>query len=338
MAQQRGPALELPADEEQARRAAVAAAPAVPRPEPAGPSHLVLRRPQRTLWQDAARRFAHHRLALLGLAILLLFAALALLAPVIAPYPQEAQDLSNQFAGPSARHWLGTDELGRDVYSRLLFAARVTFTVTVISTVLATLIGVLVGAVAGFFGGWVEAVLMRLTDVMLALPVLALLLVISKMLREMTFLRQTFGTNNVSIAVIIIILTLFGWMNLARLVHGSVLSLKQREFVEAARALGARPWRIIGQHLLPNSMAPMIVQTTLRFGTAVILEGTLSFLGLGITPPNASLGNMLTEAQGYIFRNPWLAVYPGLVIFFVVLAINFVGDALRDALDPRMAL
>jgi peptide/nickel transport system permease protein len=173
---------------------------------------------------------------------------------------------------------------------------------------------------------------------MLSLPLLILLLIVSKMLRDMAFLRNTFGTNNVSVAVIIIILTLFGWMGLARLVHGSVLSLKQREFVEAARTLGARPWRIIGQHLLPNSIAPIIVQTTLRFGTAVVLEGTLSFLGLGISPPNASLGNMLTGAQGFMFRNPMLAVYPGIVIFLVALAINFVGDALRDALDPRMSL
>jgi peptide/nickel transport system permease protein len=179
-------------------------------------------------------------------------------------------------------------------------------------------------------------VLMRLIDVMLSLPVLALLLVVSQMLRNLVFLRHTFGTNNVSIFVIVIILTLFGWMRLARLVHGSVLSLKHRDFVDAARALGAAPARIIGRHLLPNAIAPIVVQTTLRLGEAVVLESTLSFLGLGISPPLASLGNMLSGAQGYIFRNPWLAVYPGLVIFLVVLAVNFVGDALRDALDPRL--
>ena len=313
------------------------AAVAVARPESVTAT-VELRRPQRTLWRSAGRRFLRHRLGALGLVVLLVFSGLAVLAPAIAPYPFEAQDLTNQFGPPSARHWLGTDELGRDVLTRLLFAARVTFMVTVVSTILTTAIGVVVGAVAGYFGGWTETIAMRITDVMLSLPLLALLLVISKMLRDMTYLRQTFGTNNVSIAVIIIILTLFGWMTLARLVHGSVLSLKQREFVEAARTLGARPWRVITEHLLPNAMAPIIVQTTLRFGTAIILEGTLSFLGLGITPPNPSLGNMLTEAQGYMFRSPWLAVYPGLVIFFVVLAINFLGDALRDALDPRMTV
>jgi peptide/nickel transport system permease protein len=295
-------------------------------------------RPQRTLWGEAWRRFRRHRLGMMGMLVLIAFVVLGVGAPVFAPYAQEAQDLSNQFAGPSTSHWLGTDELGRDIFSRLLFAARITLFVTAVSTLLATVIGVLVGAAAGFFGGWTETILMRFTDVMLSLPELVLLLIVSKMLRDMAFLRNTFGTNNVSVAVIVIILTLFGWMALARLVHGSVLSLKQRDFVEAARTLGARPWRIIGQHLLPNSVAPIIVRTTLRFGTAVIIEGTLSFLGLGISPPNASLGNMLTGAQGVMFRNPMLAVYPGMVIFFVVLAINFVGDALRDALDPRMSL
>jgi len=279
-----------------------------------------------------------HRLGVVGVVVVVLFVLLALAAPILAPYAQEAQDLSNQFGSWSSAHWLGTDELGRDILSRLLYAARITLMVTAISTLLTTIIGVTVGSAAAYFGGWVGAVLMRLVDVMLSLPVLALLLVISQMLRNMTFLRQTFGTNNVSIFVIIIILTLFGWMRLARLVHGSVLSLKHRDFVEAARALGARSGRIIGQHLLPNSVAPIVVATTLRLGEGVVLESTLSFLGLGISPPFASLGNMLTGAQGYLFRNPWLAVYPGAVIFLLVLAVNFIGDALRDALDPRLTV
>jgi peptide/nickel transport system permease protein len=305
---------------------------------PASPRSLELTRPQRTLWGDAARRFVRHRLGVLGVVVVVFFVVVALAAPIVAPYAQEAQDLSNQFGSWSSAHWLGTDELGRDILSRLLYAARITLMVTAISTLLTTMLGVTVGSAAAYFGGWVGAVLMRLVDVMLSLPVLALLLVISQMLRNMTFLRLTFGTNNVSIFVIIIILTLFGWMRLARLVHGSVLSLKQRDFVEAARALGARSGRIIGQHLLPNSVAPIVVATTLRLGEGVVLESTLSFLGLGISPPFASLGNMLTGAQGYLFRNPWLAVYPGAVIFLLVLAVNFIGDALRDALDPRLTV
>jgi peptide/nickel transport system permease protein len=293
-------------------------------------------RPQRTLWREAGRRFVHHRLGLLGSLVLLAFALLASLAPLIAPYPQDAQDLLNQFGGWSSSHWLGTDELGRDILTRLLYAARVTLFVTLLSTLLATAFGVTVGALAGYFGGWIEVALMRLTDVMLSLPLIAVLLVVSQMLRNMTYLRQTFGTNNVSVFVIVVILTLFGWMGMARIVHGTLLSLKQRDYVEAARALGAGSVHTITRHLLPNAAAPIIVQTTLRLGIAVILEGTLSFLGLGISPPNASLGNMLTGAQGYLLRNPWLTVYPGLVIFLVVLAVNFVGDALRDALDPRL--
>jgi len=317
------------------RAIAAAASPAWPATiETADP----VARLQRTLWQSAARRFVRHRPGVLGLVVLTVFVGVGALAPVLAPYPQEALDLSQQFAGPSLSHPLGTDELGRDVLSRLLYAARVTLLVTLVSALLTTGIGVFVGAAAGYFGGWVEVVLMRLTDVMLSLPLLVLLLIVSKMLRELEALRNTFGATNVSIAVMVLILSGFGWMTLARLVHGSVLSLKQRDFVEAARALGARPWHIIGLHLLPNSMAPIIVRTTLYLGTAVILEGTLSFSGLGIQAPNASLGNMLTDAQGYMFRNPWLAVYPGLVILTVVLAVNFVGDALRDALDPRMPL
>ncbi len=315
-----------------------AAPPAVRTVPAAEPDVQVLSRPQRTLWQSAMHRFRRHHVGVFGLLMLLAFVLMGVLAPVVAPYAAETQDLANQFGGPTAQHWLGTDELGRDMFTRLLYATRVTLFVTLVSTILATIVGVIVGAVAGYFGGWVEVALMRFTDIMLSLPLLILLLIVSKMLRDMTFVRETFGAANVSVGVIVIILTLFGWMNHARLVHGSVLSLKNREFVEAARALGAGPGRMISQHLLPNSVAPIVVQTTLRFGIAVILEGTLSFLGLGITPPNPSLGNMLTEAQAYMFRNPWLAVYPGLVIFSVVLAINFVGDALRDALDPRMTI
>jgi peptide/nickel transport system permease protein len=176
---------------------------------------------------------------------------------------------------------------------------------------------------------------MRFTDVMLSLPTLLLLLVFSRMLREMQGMKELLGAENVSIAVMIAILTLFGWMPVCRLVHGAVLSLREREFVEATRALGVPAWRILTRHLIPNAVAPIIVSGTLGFGTRIVLESTLSFLGLGITPPHPSLGNMLTEAQGYMFRNPWLAVYPGLVIFLTVLAINFLGDALRDALDPR---
>jgi peptide/nickel transport system permease protein len=176
---------------------------------------------------------------------------------------------------------------------------------------------------------------MRFTDVMLALPTLLMLLVFSRMLREMEGMKALFGAENVSVAVMVSILTLFGWMTVCRLVHSAVLSLREREFVEAARALGTPTRQILFRHLMPNAVAPILVAATLGFGQRIVFESTLSFLGLGISPPHPSLGNMLSEAQGYMFRNPWLAVYPGLVIFAVVLAVNFLGDALRDALDPR---
>ncbi len=296
----------------------------------------VLTLPELSQWALIWRRFRRHHLGLAGLALLGALFIVAYLAPVLAPYDPTAIDLNAQFAYPSAQHWLGTDELGRDILSRLMYASRVTLSVALVSTLLTALVGTAVGAIAGYSGGWVEIILMRTADIMLAMPTLLLLLVLSKMLREMEGVKALFGAENVSLAVIVIILVLFGWMRVARLVHGSVLSLREREFVEAARALGASPARIILVHLVPNTFAPIIVASTLGFGERVILESTLSFLGLGITPPHPSLGNMLSEAQGYMFRNPLLAVYPGMVIFLTVLAINFLGDALRDALDPRM--
>jgi peptide/nickel transport system permease protein len=286
-------------------------------------------------WGLAWRRLRRHRLGLLGLSLLVLIFGLAYLAPLVAPYDPTEIDLLDQFGTGSLAHPLGTDELGRDILSRLLYASRITLSVSLVATILVNLIGVPLGALAAYHRGWFETVVMRFTDVMLALPLLLLLLVFSRMLREMQGLKELMGPENVSVAVMIAILTLFGWMNVTRLVHGAVLSLREREFVEATRALGVPAWRILLRHLVPNAIAPIIVAATLGFGTRIVLESTLSFLGLGITPPHPSLGNMLTDAQGSMFRNPVLAVYPGLVIFLTVLAINFVGDALRDALDPR---
>ena len=286
-------------------------------------------------WGLVWRRLRRHRLGLIGLTMLVLIFGLAYLAPLIAPYDPTDIDLLEQFGTGSAGHLLGTDELGRDILSRLLYASRVTLTVSLSATILANLIGVPLGAMAAFRRGWFETLVMRFADVMLSLPTLLLLLVFSRMLREMQGMKDLLGAENVSVAVMIAILTLFGWMDVCRLVHGAVLSLREREFVEATRALGVPAWRILTRHLVPNAIAPIIVSATLGFGSRIVLESTLSFLGLGITPPRPSLGNMLTEAQGYMFRNPWLAVYPGLIIFLTVLAINFLGDALRDALDPR---
>ncbi len=288
-------------------------------------------------WRMVWRRFLRHRLAVVGALVLGTIAIVCLAAPWIAPYPYDKQDpmLINVFPGPSPEHWLGTDELGRDVLSRLMYAGRISLTVAISSTLLSVIIGVLVGAVAAYYGGAVEVILMRFTDMMLALPTLPLLLVFSKMLRDFIGLQQLFG-EALSVYVIIAVLTLFGWMSVARLVHGSVLSLKHREFIEAAHALGASGWRIIFAHLVPNSVAPIIVAATLGVGTRIIAEASLSFLGLGIVPPTPSWGNMLSDVQAYMWTNPWLAFYPGVTISIVVLSINLMGDALRDALDPRL--
>lgn len=288
---------------------------------PPEPSFLLV------LW----RRFRRHRMAVAGLVILSLLILGALVIPLVSPYTFDQQDLSNMFGNPSPAHPLGTDELGRDTLTRLAYAGRISLLVSFTAMLFTIVIGTVVGVVAGFFGGWVDAVSMRIVDLMLSLPTLPLLIIFSKM----------FGTTGNIVAVLlnmVIILTIFGWMPAARLVRGTVLSLRGQDFVEAARALGASNLRIMFRHLVPNSMAPIIVQATLSVGAFIITESALSFLGLGIQPPVPSWGNMLYGVQQYMWSNPWLAIYPGACIFLTVLSLNFVGDALRDSLDPRLKL
>ncbi|MDE3087869.1 MAG: ABC transporter permease [Chloroflexota bacterium] len=308
------------------------AAPPVPWAE-----EVVLEEKPVSTWGMAGRRLLRHRLAVLGIAVLVFFVAISLLAPVIAPYDPDAIDLSNMFGAPSEVHLLGTDPLGRDILTRLMFAGRISLTIAMIGAILSTIVGVVIGAVAGYFGGWIDTLLMRFTDVMLTLPVLPLLLIASQSLRQFVQLQQLFG-DILSVVIIIFVVVMFGWMTVTRLLYGSVLSLKNSEFMEAARALGASPLRMIGTHLVPNSMAPIIVATTLDFGAIVVYEATLSFLGFGVTPPTPSWGTMLTDVQRFIIRDPLLAIYPGMCIFLTVLAINFIGDGLRDALDPRLKI
>jgi peptide/nickel transport system permease protein len=276
-------------------------------------------------YQAIWRRLRRHHFAVFGAVVLGILAAVAILAPVIAPGGYDEQNLLLRYGLPSVAHPLGTDDLGRDVLVRLIYGARISLTVASIATVLATLFGMLVGATAGYLGGPVEVVNMRVADIMLSLPALPLLIIFSAALGP-------------GLTTIVFVLTLFGWMGVARLAHGAVLALRHREFTEAARALGGGAWHNIIVHMIPNSLAPIIVAATLGFGNRVILEATLSFLGLGINPPIPSWGNMLTNAQGYIWSQPWLAVYPGACIFIAVLAINFLGDGLRDALDPRLKI
>lgn len=296
-------------------------------------------------WGLAWRRLRRHKLAMFGLVVLLLIVSASLLAPWIAPYNYEVIDLKRSFAPlfsegepGQAMHYLGTDKLGRDIFSRLLYAGRISLVVALTVTLLSISIGMVIGAVAGSFGKTTETVLMRLTDIMLTLPNLPLLLVLSSSLRQYAQIQDFLGSN-ASVLIIIFILVVFGWMNVTRLVHSSVLSLRSQEFVQASHALGGGQGHVIFRHLLPNSLAPIIVSATLAFGGVIIAESALSFLGFGIMPPVPTWGNMLNEARNsplqYLFIQ---ALSPGFCIFITVLSINFIGDGLRDALDPRLKM
>ena len=244
-----------------------------------------------------------------------------------------AVDLLARLEPPSAAHPLGTDELGRDVLVRLLEGGRISLAVGVCGALLAAAIGTVVGLVAGYAGGAIDAVLMRLTDAVISLPLLPLLIVLAAV--DLRKLGLPEPGELASVVRIVVIVALFGWTTTARLVRASVLSLRTREFVRAARALGAGPARILGRHILPNALGPLIVATTLSIGNVILIESVLSFLGLGVQPPLASWGNMLTGAQELLFEAPRLALWPGLLIFAAVLAFNLLGDGLEAALDPR---
>ena len=274
-------------------------------------------------WQLAWRRLRRHRLAMAGGGVVLVLVVASALSPWIAPYPPTHIDLANRMSPPSGRHPLGTDELGHDVLTRLLYAGRVSLTVGFSAALASALLGTVVGLVSGFYGGWLDNVLMRFVDIMLSIPDLPILII----------LARYFGG---SLLGIVLVITVFGWMGTARLVRGEVLQLKNTDFVEAARALGASPGRIMFRHLIPNALAPVIVAATLAVGSAILTEAALSYLGFGIQPPTPSWGNMLQNAQDFIWRTPLLAFWPGLMIFLTVLAFNFFGDGLRDALDPRL--
>ena len=285
---------------------------------PAEPSQLAV------TW----RRFRKHKLALLGLTTLVVMAVLIVLAPLFLPYKPETLDLSATFAPTTAQHWLGTDDLGRDILTRLLYAGQISMSVGIICTAIVIVIGALIGVISGFFGGWIDTILMRIVDLLLAIPFFPLLLVLSQMLSQ--FL-PSFWT-------IVIILSVFGWLGICRLVRGQILSLRNLDFVEATRALGASNSRIMFRHMLPNSLAPLIVAATLAVGEFIISESALSFLGYGVKPPTPTWGNMLSDVNNYFLEHPLLAFYPGLAILLTVVSINFMGDALRDALDPRLKM
>ncbi|HYO30559.1 MAG TPA: ABC transporter permease [Thermomicrobiales bacterium] len=279
-------------------------------------------RPPRGPWRLAFERLRRTKLALLGALIVVVVALLAVFADAVAPYGENEIDLFNITAQPSAEHRLGTDELGRDELTRLIYGGRVSLLVGVAAALLSAAIGIVVGAVAGYRGGWVDAALMRFVDVMLAFPAIFLLLIL-------------FSIHGSSVGGVILFLGLFSWMWLARIIRGEFLSLKQRDFVEAARSIGVPGGRIVLRHLLPNVVAAIVVATTQNVAYAMLAEATLSFLGFGVPPETATWGNMLNAARPNYTTVPMLAIAPGLTLTLTVLAINFVGDGLRDALDPR---
>ncbi len=274
------------------------------------------------------RRFLKHRLAgfaIAALVLLILFSAFAFLSP----YDATQQEPANSFQKPNAQHWFGTDELGRDIFTRILYGGRVSLTVGLFSTFLSIALGVVVGSLSGYFGGWLDSILMRITDAFLTFPTIFVLIILGAFLRE-----QPIPWLKNSVLVVIIIIATLSWTWPARLVRGLFLVLREREFVSASRAMGGSDLRIIILHILPNCIGPILVSGTLQMASAIITESGLSYLGFGVQPPTPTWGSILSTAQTHVFRAPWLAVYPGLMIFITVMAINYIGDGLRDAFDP----
>jgi peptide/nickel transport system permease protein len=284
-------------------------------------------------------RFRRHKLAVVSMFVLIIIILACVFASVIAPYnPTISQvDASGAIlknAGPSLKYIMGTDAIGRDVFSRLLYAGRISLLIAFVVTICAESFGAFIGAVSGYFGGWVDEVIQRVIEFLLTLPLLPLLLAFSALLRgvQIPFLPQEWS----SAIIIAVILIVFGWMGPARLMRGMVLSLRNQDFTEAARAMGLGDFGIIIRHMIPNAMAPIIVSATLDLGGVIIYESALSFLGFGVQPPVPTWGNMLNEYQADMWTQPAKVFYPGLSIFIVNLAFNYMGDALRDALDPRL--
>ena len=275
-----------------------------------------------SLWQDAWVKLRKNRLALWGLAVLVILCVVSLLTPWIAPYGYEEQDLILGATPPSAEHWLGTDIFGRDMLTRIMYGGRVSLTVGFIATGVALIIGVLWGAIAGFAGGRVDAVMMRIVDILYALPFMIFIVL----------LMVVFGRN---IFLLFFAIGAVEWLAMARIVRGQVMALRKQEFVEAAYSLGLSQWIIIRRHIIPNTLGPVIVYTTLTIPSVMLLEAFLSFLGLGIQPPQSSWGLLISYGVETMEEFPWLLIFPGLTLSLTLFALNFLGDGLRDALDPR---
>lgn len=276
-----------------------------------------------SLWSISFRRMRKNRTAIAGIIILFIFAVIAIFAPLIAPYDPFDQNFIRSFRPPSMENFLGTDEFGRDVFSRIIYGARISLQIGFVSVFISLILGVSLGLIAGYYGGWLDMLIMRIMDLMLSFPYILLALVIMSILGP--------GIFNAMIAIGIVYVPQY-----ARIVRSSVLSVKKKEYVMAAQALGASDFRIIIKHVFLNSMAPIIIQTTLSIGRAIINAAGLSFLGLGAQPPTPEWGAMLSNGQDFLRNAPWIATFPGIAIALLVLGFNLVGDGFRDAFDPRL--
>lgn len=275
-----------------------------------------------SLAKDAVARLRNNKMAMASLFVLLFMITIALLTPWIAPYSYEEQNLDLGASAPSVEHWVGTDTLGRDQLTRIMYGSRISLMVGFIATAVALTIGVLWGAVAGFLGGRVDAVMMRIVDALYALPFTIFIIL----------LTVIFGS---SMLLLFLAIGAVEWLTMARIVRGQVLTIKRQEFVEAAVSMGLSPWRIISRHLIPNVLGPVIVYTTLTIPSVILLESFLSFLGLGIQPPASSWGSLISGGVETMEEYPWLLIFPGLALTITLFSLNFLGDGLRDALDPR---
>ena len=277
------------------------------------------------MWKIFWRRFRRNKLAMLGALIILSLAVVAIIAPFVAPFNPDQQDVLHRLEPPSRKHLLGTDDLGRDLLSRIIYGTRVSLLVGFVAIGIAIVIGSILGLLSGYFGGWLDTTIMRLVDIMLCFPTFFLILMV------IAFLEPNIWN-------VMAVIGLTGWPGLTRLVRGECLSVREREFVQAARVLGLSNIRVMFVHLLPNVMAPILVTATLGIGGAILTESALSFLGLGVQPPTPSWGNILTAGKDYLTVAWWLSLYPGLAILITVLAYNLLGEGLRDVLDPRIML
>lgn len=282
--------------------------------------------PVQTLWGDVWRRLRRNKLAIFGTAIILTLVLTALLAPWIAPYDPALQNLQLSLQGPSLKHWFGTDILGRDYFSRVVYGSRISISIGVVATTIALFIGLTLGAIAGYFGRAFDAVISRVGDVFFAFPfIVGVILVLVAL-----------GPDFPRILALFISIGLFGWASVARLFRSSILQVKEADYVEAARALGAGRFRILTRHVIPNSLAPVIVFSMVSTGTVILVEAALSFLGLGVSAGTPAWGYMVSQGKTFMTTEPWLVLFPGLGIVFTVLGFIFVGDGLRDSMDPRL--